>query len=143
MTQGIPSSKDPERCPSIAPEPMPRLDIPVLLVGAELGSERILLSACAPEDENYQRFYEAANPSAIEKPQFDVGHAEYIDPRAEAATTACATGDVSSSWVRAASATVLTAFLRWALTNDEGALAWLEARWIQDEAEGRIVVRRQ
>jgi len=73
---GGPGAEDPILYPSVAPELMPVIEAPVLLVGAELGSITYFLTPCAPLAENYQQFYAAANPLAIEITQFGVGHGQ-------------------------------------------------------------------
>jgi len=143
VDEGNPLFKDPVRYPSVAPELMPELHVPLLIVGAELGSKLVFFSPCAPEDENYQRFFEAANPPAIEITQLDVGHGQYVAAGAASASDPCAVGDVPSEWVRSSSAAYLTAFFLGTLLDADGALAWLDARLAQDEADGRITVRRK
>jgi hypothetical protein len=143
VDEGNPLWDDPVRYPSVAPELIQELSIPLLFIGAELGSVLVTFSPCAPKDENYQRFYEAANPPAIEITQLDVGHGQYVDEGAARADDPCALGDVPSDWVRSSSAAYLTAFFLWTLMDSEAALAWLDARLAQDEADGRIAVRRK
>jgi hypothetical protein len=122
---------------------MPDVRVPILLVGAELGGRSWLLIPCAPPEENYERFYEAANPPALEVTQRGTGHAQYVDPGAELLLAACAPGTADTDWVRASSAAYLTAFFLGHLRGDAAALAWLDARLAADEAEGRITVRRK
>jgi len=143
VDEGNPLWEDPVRYPSVAPELMPELSIPLLFIGAELGSVLITFSPCAPEDENYERFYEAANSPAIEITQLDVGHGQYVDEAAESEDDPCARGDVASRWVRSTSVAYLTAFFLGHLTDCQEALDWLDARLAQDEADGRIAVRRK
>jgi len=143
VDEGNPLWKDLVRYPSVAPELMPDLHIPLLILGAELGSRLVTFSPCAPEDENYKRFYEAANPPAIEVTQIDVGHGQYVDDAADDVTDPCAVGDVSAEWVRASSVSYLSAFFLATLDESAEALAWLDARLAGDEADGRIRVRRK
>jgi pimeloyl-ACP methyl ester carboxylesterase len=143
VDSGNPLIKDLERYPSVTPELMPELDISLLLIGAELGSKLVIFSPCAPEDENYQRYFEAANPPAIEVTQLDVGHAQYVDEGYEGGASSCAVGDVPDAQVRAASAAYLTAFFQGTLYADPATMDWLDARLAEDEAEGRITVRRK
>jgi len=143
VDEGNPLFKDPVRYPSVAPELMPEIHVPLLIIGADLGSKLVFFSPCAPEDENYQRVFEAANPPAIEVTQLDVGHGQYVDDGAASASDPCAVGDVPSEWVRSSSAAYLTAFFLGTLLDADGALAWLNARLAQDEAAGRITVRRK
>ena len=140
---GNPIFENPRIFPSVAPELMPEIHVPLLIVGSELGKEKLTFSPCAPEKDNYQRFYEAANAPAIEITQLDVGHGQYVDPGAETATMACVIGDVPDEWVTRTSRAYLTAFFRGTLMNDEAATAWLDALLVQQEAAGEILVRRK
>jgi dienelactone hydrolase len=140
---GGPVAADPIAYPSVAPERMNDIHVPLLLVGAELGRVTHFFTPCAPENDNYQRFYEAAHSPAIEITQLGAGHAQYVDPGAESALAACAPGTASSEWVRSSSAAYLTAFFLGHLSGDASALAWLDARLAEDEAQNRIVVRRK
>jgi dienelactone hydrolase len=141
VDEGNPLWNDPRRYPSVAPELMPEIHAPLLLIGAELGRILITFSPCAPKDENYQRFFEAANSPAIEVTQLDVGHGQYVDEGAEDEDDPCARGDVPSAWVRSSSAAYLTAFFLGHLTGSQDALDWLEERLAQDVAEERITIR--
>ena len=143
VDEGNPIWNNPARYPSVAPELMPELRIPLLFVGAELGSILITFSPCAPADENYQQFYEAANSPAIEITQLDVGHGQYVDEEAAAENDPCARGDVSSEWVRCSSVAYLTAFFLGYLDESPESLAWLDARLGEDEKAGHIQVRRK
>ncbi len=134
---------DPILRPSVAPERMGEIHAPLLFVGAELGGVSTSLVACAPASENYQRFYEAANPPAIEITQIGAGHGQYADPGAGLILGACAPGTASAEWVRTSSAAYLTAFFLGRLGGDAGALTWLDARLAEDEAQGRILVGRK
>jgi len=139
VDEGNPLWSDPVRYPSVAPELMQEINVPLLFIGAELGKILITFSPCAPEDENYQRFYEAANPPAIEITQLDVGHGQYVDEGAQ--DDPCARGDVPSEWVRSSSVAYLTAFLLGHLTESFEALDWLDERLAQDVEESRILLR--
>ncbi len=140
---GGPAPDDPVLFPSVTPERMGAIQIPLLLIGAELGGVSWFLIPCAPPAENYQRFYEAANPPAIEVTQRGAGHGQYVGPGAEAMLAACAPGTADTAWVRASSASYLTAFFLGRLGGDEAALAWFDARLADDEAAGLIAVRRK
>lgn len=140
---GNPIFDNPRKFPSVAPERMPEIAVPLLIVGAELGKVLVTFTPCAPEKDNYQRFFEAANSPALEITQLDVGHGQYVDPGAEAATMACAVGDVPDDWVRAASASYLAAFFLGHLMPGESALSWLDARLEEQIEAGQITVRRK
>ena len=143
VDEGNPIWNNPARYPSVAPELMPELEVPLLFVGAELGSVLITFSPCAPEDENYQQFYEAADSPAIEITQLDVGHGQYVDDDAADENDPCARGEVPSEWVRSSSAAYLTAFFLGHLGDSPDALDWLEARLLEEQEAGLILVRRK
>ncbi len=140
---GNPLFKDPVRYPSVAPELMPELEMPIMVIGAELGKIKVVFSPCAPEEENYQRYFEAANPPAIEITQLDVGHDQYVDEGAEGNSSVCAVGDVPSDWVRENSASYITAFFLGHLYNSQEALAWLDATLASQEQDEKVSVRRK
>ncbi len=138
-----PVPDDPVLYPSVAPERMEQIHAPLLFIGAELGGIAWFLIPCAPAPDNYQRFYDAATSSAVEVTQVGAGHGQYVDPGGEVMLAACAPGTADGSWVRSSSAAYLTAFFLGHLAGDGEALAWLDARLTQDEASGRIAVRRK
>lgn len=140
---GGPAPDDPVLFPSVAPERMADVHVPLLFIGAELGGISWFLIPCAPVAENYQRFYEAANPPAIEVTQLGAGHGQYTDPGAEAMMAACAPGTADTAWVRDSAAAYLTAFFLWRLNDDARLLAWLDARLARDVTDGRIAVRQK
>jgi len=137
---GTPSTPE---SPSVAPELMSEIVVPLLFVGAELGDETVLFTPCAPTGENYQAFFEAASSPAIEVTQLGVGHGQYVDPGAGLLLAACASGPVPSDEVRAASAAYLTAFFLGHLAGDGEALSWLDARLAADTEQGWVKVRRK
>jgi dienelactone hydrolase len=140
---GGPVIIDPVLYPSVTPELMPGIRAPVLFIGAELGGLSDRLIPCAPATDNYQRFYEAANSPAIEVTQIGAGHGQYADSGAALILAACAPGTASAEWVRTSAAAYLTAFFLGHLGGNAGALSWLDARLAEDEAQGRILVRRK
>jgi pimeloyl-ACP methyl ester carboxylesterase len=143
MDGGGPVADDPILYPSVAPERMPQIHVPLLFVGAELGGIAYFLIPCAPPADNYEQFYEAANSPAIEITQLGAGHGQYADPGAESMLAACAPGTVSDDGVRSSSAAYLTAFFLGHLGGDASALAWLDAQLLEDEAQSLVVVRRK
>jgi hypothetical protein len=141
---GPPGGGDPARFPSVAPELMDRVHAPLLLIGAELGGVAQFGQPCAPVEENYQRFFEAALPPVIEVTQLDTGHMQYLDnPDCGLACAVCARGGAPSDQVRDAARAYLTAFFLGHLAGMAEALTWLDARLAEDEASGLIRVRRK
>jgi hypothetical protein len=100
------------------------LEIPIMLIGAELGSIPAVFTPCAPENENYQRYFEAANSPAIEITQLDVGHDQYVDDSVDGSASLCALGYVPGAWVRDNAASYITAFFVAHLYDSQEALDW-------------------
>lgn len=131
---GGPAVEDPILYLNVAPEFMTEIAAPPFVIGAELGSIAYVLAPCAPSSENYQRFYEAANPPAIEVTQLGAGYGQCVDPGAEAMLTACAPGTADAEWSRASSAAYVTAFFLGQLHGDSAALHWFDERLSQAKA---------
>jgi|GEM_PF-2218850 len=138
-----PGASNTPESPSVAPEMMSAIFVPLLLVGAELGANEVFFTSCAPAGENYQAFFAAANPPAIEVTQIGVGHGQYVDAGAGLVLAVCAKGTVPDDEVRASSAAYLTAFFLGHLAGDAAALEWLDERLALDAAQGLVVVRRK
>lgn len=141
---GPPGGGDPARFPSVAPEMMEEIRVPLLFIGNDLGRAALAGVACAPEEENYERFFEAANPPAIEVTQRGVGHMQYLDnPECGLACAVCVRGSTPSEEVRAKTQAYLTAFYLEQLKGLDGALEWLDRTLQADEAAGKVTVRRK
>jgi pimeloyl-ACP methyl ester carboxylesterase len=136
--------EDPVKFPSVTPELMPDIRIPLLLIGAEFGGKPVVVLGCAPPEDNYQQYYEHANSPAIEVTQLGAGHLQYVDgPVAEPFEWACAPGTADPQQVREAAIAYVTAYLVWALDLDTAAMEWLDQRLAQDQSDGVIAVRRK
>jgi pimeloyl-ACP methyl ester carboxylesterase len=132
------------RFPSVTPELMPNVSAPLLLIGAELGGEPVVVLGCAPSEDNYEQYFEFAEAPAIEVTQIGAGHMQYVDaPIPTFIERSCAPGIADADMVRESAAAYATAFLVWRLHDDLGAQGWLERRFQEDEADGLIVVRRK
>lgn len=141
VDSGNPLYDDPVRYPSVTPEMMPSIHIPLLLVGASLGGVAGPFPACAPIEENYAQYFEYANPPATEITQRDVGHGQYVDDVGAPLMAVCARGEVTDNDVRSAARAYLTAFFLAELYGDENARGWMAQRLSADEAAGRVQVR--
>ena len=138
-----PGASNTPESPSVAPEMMSAIFVPLLLIGAELGANEVFFTSCAPAGENYQAFFAAANPPATEITQIGVGHGQYVDPGAGLVLAVCAKGTAPDDVVRASSAAYITAFFLGHLADDAAALEWLDGRLALDAAQGLVVVRRK
>lgn len=84
---------DPVQYPSVTPELMGELRVPIAVVGTGRGGDGSM--PCAPTEENYQAYYDAANSQKLALLQPDAGHADYTDACANdpAACALCTAGD--------------------------------------------------
>ena len=63
--------------PSVTPELMGELTVPTGYVGAGMGAEGIV--PCAPKEDNYHAYYEAASTPAYEWLLEDAGHGDFAE----------------------------------------------------------------
>lgn len=139
---GGPGTNDPVRFPSVTPELMQDVAIPLLFIGNDLGNQSKSGVPCAPEAENYQRFFEAAEAPAVEVTQLDVGHEQYLD-NADSTFSFCPRGKVRSADVRAMARSYLTAFYLAHLQGNPQALPWLQQQLEADQSSGKITFRQK
>ncbi len=133
---------DPARFPRVTPERMKLVQVPVLLLGAELARLTRLGMPCAPEADNYQRFFEAANAPAWEITQRGVGHMDYLDnPNCGLPCAVCVPGTRPPEETRRSTHAYLTLFFRAFLHGEGEALAEMRAWLREDEERGWVVVR--
>ncbi len=134
---------DPVRFPRVTPERMKLVRVPVLLLGAELGRLTRFGMPCAPEADNYQRFFQAANPPALEITQLGVGHMDYLDnPNCGLLCAVCVPGTRPWRDSHRSTYAYLTLFFRAHLFGEVAALAGLRA-WVQAEADQGLVKVRE
>lgn len=115
---------------SVAPEQMAGLTVPFAAVGETLDATgQGFGPACAPEDDNYVAFAEAACASS-DVLEVTVAGADHVDWAEDPATCgfscfACKAGALDDAVTRTITARVTTAFLRHHLLADASLDAWL------------------
>ena len=105
-------------------------DVPSLLIGTGLGSESndAFSPACAPEDDNYEQFFDAADSPAWQVVASDYGHLDMLDDDPSDCGLecgACVDGP-SRAPMRQLTAGLLVSLFRATLQGDDGALDVLE-----------------
>ncbi len=139
---GAPGVNDPARFPS-AVAVMDRVQVPVLLLGAERGGVVRFGTPCAPPEGNYTKFFARASGPALEVTQLGAGHMDYLDdPDCGFACSLCAPG-LNPAQARADAQTYLVLFFRAHLLGDPGALGALTDQLAEGEAAGRVRVQRK
>ncbi|GAB4304604.1 MAG: hypothetical protein Kow0097_01730 [Candidatus Bipolaricaulota bacterium] len=139
---GAPGTDDPIRFPRAA-DRMAEITVPKLVLGAERGGEARFGMPCAPRDANYARLFESATSQAWEITQLGAGHMDYLDdPNCGLACAVCVPGD-DPALARTMAHGYLVLFFRAHLRGEVEARDDLEARLQEDEAAGRVRVRRK
>lgn len=125
---GGPTGYAPTR-PDIVPDEVTPLTIPVGFMGETTnGMGGGLSPACAPLDQNFTTFYDAATmaPAALEWDFAGADHMDFVfDESFCLACRACPEGPADEATVRAAITTLATAFFRRHLDAESGMDAWL------------------
>lgn len=116
--------------PDIVPDQVTPLTIPMGFAGETTNGTGSLLSpACAPTDQNFQTFYEAAvnAPWVAEWTFAGADHMDFLDVEECNWTcrAACAQGSAAPEAVVAGTRTLSVAFLRHALKDEAAMLPWL------------------
>ena len=116
--------------PDIVPDELSALAIPVGFVGETTNSMGSGLSpACAPTDQNFATFYDAAMqaPWAASWELQGADHMDFVDDRASCGLvcSACPDGPADDADVQAAVHTLAAAFIRRHLAGDTAMDAWL------------------
>lgn len=117
--------------PDIVPELVERLTVPIGLPGELFSSTGGggFSMACAPADQNYQTFYDAAtaSPWVVQWTLEGADHMDFVDDRASCGTacSVCAAGPADPATVRDATATLAAAFFLRYLASDAAMDAWL------------------
>ncbi len=112
--------------PSVTPELMPTLNVPTGIIGAGRGAEGAV--ACAPEGENYQAYFDAAEHSPTilwELPH--AGHLDFAEAVPLLLAAGCPAGDDPLSARTFANGT-LVAFVRGVVVGDERFLPFVDGR---------------
>jgi hypothetical protein len=108
--------------PSLAPERMGELHIPIAVVGSERGPQGAV--PCAPGDDNWDEYYNAANSPAYAWLIAGSGHMDFQDA-CGLACLACTGGD-DPGFTREFSRTTSTAFFRYFLYGEAAYGPWLD-----------------
>lgn len=111
---------NPRDYPPVTPEQMDSITVPFGTVGAGLGATTTipLAPACAPEDDNYQAYYDELTGIGNLYVVPDAGHNDFLYRCNGFACNACPGGD-DAEFMRDLSAALMTAFFRYHLSDDD------------------------
>ncbi len=131
-----------EDYPSVAPELMGDVTVPIVLLGELTNAEAAFGPACAPAGENFQAFYGAAAGPAMEVEIIGASHMSFLDNPLCLPCLFCPAGDDDPAVTRSLTRTLMTAFFESALRESRWPGAWLRGDELADmTASGLVAVR--
>jgi len=119
--------------PSVAPERMGGISVPMLLIG-ELNNATgsIISPACAPEGENFRAYYQAATAPVLEVDFTTASHMSFVDNPACLVCLACPVGTDDPAVTKRNVRAIATAFLESELRDAAWAETWLTSGGLSD-----------
>jgi acetyl esterase/lipase len=129
--------------PSVAPERMGGISVPMLLIGEQNNAVGSLLSpACAPEGENFRAYYQAAAAPVLEVDFTTASHMSFVDNPACLVCLACPVGTDNPAVTKRHVRAIATAFLEWEFRDAAWAETWLNSGGLSDLAATGLVSTR-
>lgn len=128
--------------PSVAPEKMAAIQAPLLLMGETLDNAALI--GCAPADQNYHQYFEAAQPPALEVTVIGADHMDWVDDQNCIACLLCKKGSADHAEVKALTRRTTAAFLLTHLQVNPWMEPWLTGTAMQaDAAAGRLTFQQK
>ena len=116
---------DPAEYPSVAPELMDLITVPMLIMGETLNGSGGF-QPCAPAEDNFQQYYAAATAPALMIDFINANHMSFLDdPNGCAACSLCPSGTDDPATTRLLMRRFLIAFLASSLNDNNEWNAWL------------------
>ena len=116
---------DPVDYPSVAPELMSQITVPLLIMGETVNGSGSFQN-CAPAEDNFQQYYAAAASPAMEVDFIGANHMSFLDdPAGCPACSFCPTGSDDPVVTKQVLRRLLTAFLAATLNADPTWNDWL------------------
>jgi hypothetical protein len=130
-----------EDYPSVTPELMGDISIPIGLVG-ELTNATCsgFCEPCAPEEENFEQYYTHATSSAIQIEMIGANHMSFLDdPDCGFSCDLCTVGTDDPELSRKLTQKYMVAFLYHTLMNSSQFDAFLFGDWMEEDNEDGLV----
>lgn len=128
--------------PSVTPELMGDIQAPLLLLGETLDGTG--WTACAPTDQNYHQYFEAAKPPALEITVLGADHMDWVDDQNCLPCLACKKGAADHAEVKALTRRTTTAFFLAHLQGSPWMEPWLTGSVMQaDVTAGRVTLQQK
>ena len=133
---GGPGARPSERFPSVTPELMPLIDVPLGLMGETTNAtcRGPFCQACAPEADNFQQYFNHATSPAIEIEVLGASHMSFLDDtNCGIACAVCGEGTDEPAETRQLAHRYMTAFFNVFLRGDASYRYWLDGQGIQQD----------
>ena len=126
--------------PSVTPELMPAITVPVAVVGETTNATGGFGQACAPADENFQQYFQFAQSPALEVEVLGASHMSFLDdPNCGVACIACPGGTDDVAMTRRLTHGYLVAFFGLTLGDEDGWMPWLTGDPMQADVDAGLV----
>lgn len=144
-TAGGPFSEPDEDNPSVTPERMSQITVPILLIGETLNGtcDGVFCQPCAPVADNFQQYFEHATSPALEIEVVGANHISFLDdPDCGFACSVCPAGTDDPVLTRTLTQRYLNAFFQLHLFDASAARTWLVGDRMDDDiAANRVQTR--
>ena len=142
VDSGPPGGGEDVDWPSVTPERMGNITVPLALVGETVDSGTGGSLSCAPADQNFQQYYAFATSPVVELEILGADHVSFLDSCDELCSAFCAKGTDDPPVTLALTQKYLVAFLRQQLFGEEGYRAWLVGEEAQSDVDSGLVLMR-
>jgi predicted dienelactone hydrolase len=137
-----PPSLQPNAYPSVAPERMGDITVPIGLVGETVNAtcDGLFCQPCAPADENFEQYYAAATSPALSIEVLGANHVSFLDdPDCGSFCSICDDGTDTPATTRMLTRRYMTAFLELVVRGEAAAKTWIVGAEIdEDVAADRV-----
>ena len=138
---GGPGTSDSPDYPSVAPELMPSITIPLALLGETVNASGGLGTPCAPADNNFHQYYLAATSPAIEIEIVGASHMSFLDnPNCGLTCAACPAGSDDQANTRKLTRRYMTAFFNVFVRGQDSFRTYLDGAAMADDVAASLVV---
>ncbi len=138
-----PLSSDPVEYPSVTPELMSEIEVPLVLTGETVNSTASGIGgqACAPADQNFHQYYLHAESPALEIEFVGAFHMSFLDnPDCGLTCSACPSGTDDPATTRRLSRRYLTAFFNVVLSDEPGYAIYLTGSSMAADEDSGLVI---
>lgn len=140
---GSPISSDPVEYPSVTPELMPAIDVPLVSSGETVNATASGIGgqACAPEADNFHQYYLHATSPALEIEFVGAFHMSFLDnPACGLTCSACPAGSDDPTTTRRLSRRYLTAFFNTVLKGEDNYAIYLTGSPMTADQDANLVI---